>query len=176
MNNFFTSDLHLGHEKIIELCNRPFHSITQMNQHIVWNWNDVVKDEDNVFVLGDLALGKLDESLIWAKYLRGNKYLVPGNHDRCWSGNKKIRPQDTQKYIDAGFKILGEDITDILGWRLCHFPYSGDSQDKDRYQTHRPVRGKEIVLLHGHVHNSWKIVMDWRRCVGFHSCESMGNF
>ena len=29
---FFTSDLHLGHENCIRLCNRPFSSIEEMDE------------------------------------------------------------------------------------------------------------------------------------------------
>lgn len=29
---FFTSDLHLGHRNIIQLCNRPFSSIDEMDR------------------------------------------------------------------------------------------------------------------------------------------------
>jgi calcineurin-like phosphoesterase family protein len=38
---------------------------------------------------------------------------------------------------------------------LCHFPYEGDSQDRDRHLEHRPLdRGG--WLLHGHVHDRWR--------------------
>ena len=37
---------------------------------------------------------------------------------------------------------------------VCHFPYRGDSQRRDRYVEHRPIdRGD--WLLHGHVHDRW---------------------
>ena len=36
---FFTSDLHLGHEKIIELTGRPFRDVNEMNRVIIENFN-----------------------------------------------------------------------------------------------------------------------------------------
>ena len=36
----------------------------------------------------------------------------------------------------------------------CHFPYVGDSGDRDRYVEHRPPDRGEW-LLHGHVHDKW---------------------
>jgi calcineurin-like phosphoesterase family protein len=155
MSIWYTSDLHLGHANIIKYCDRPFKSADEMNRTIVNNWNSVVKPEDRVFVLGDVALGKINESLEFVRELNGQKLLIPGNHDRCWSGHKEIRPIDRTMYEDVGFKIIGEDVINIHGWRLCHFPYEGDSHDGDRFDSHRPVKGSERILVHGHVHEKW---------------------
>lgn len=160
MTTWFTSDLHFGHERIIELCNRPFRNFTHMNAELLNRWNQVVEETDTVFVLGDLALGKLSDSLQFAAQLLGKKYLVPGNHDRCWSGNKRSRQVDWDRYKDAGFTILPEQFLfrdgltgDLLtsGLLLCHFPYAGDSQELDRHVDHRP-KDEGLWLLHGHTH------------------------
>jgi calcineurin-like phosphoesterase family protein len=58
-----TSDLHLGHENIIRYCGRPYLSVPQMNDDLVRRWNEVVAPGDDVIVVGDLAMGRLDESL-----------------------------------------------------------------------------------------------------------------
>ena len=161
MSRYYTSDLHLGHVRIIELCNRPFNNVDEMNEAIVENWNSTVSTGDTVFVLGDVALGKIDESLSLVSRLNGRKLLVPGNHDRCWSGNKKIRPVDITRYTDVGFEILTNDVICLNGWRLCHFPYRGDSHDEDRHIGYRPVRYDRMPwLLHGHVHEKWKVNED----------------
>jgi calcineurin-like phosphoesterase family protein len=60
---FYTADLHLGHTKINELAGRPFDSVEEMNHTLIANWNDRVAEHDIVWVLGDLALGPIDESL-----------------------------------------------------------------------------------------------------------------
>ena len=155
MTTWFTSDLHFGHERIIEFCSRPFSNVTEMNMELVHRWNSIVEDSDTVYVLGDLALGKLNDSLQYASMLRGGKYLVPGNHDRMWSGLPKIQLEKVRWYEDAGFTILPEQY--LYRWGqpvhllLCHFPYVGDSQELDRHVSHRPVdRGD--WLLHGHTH------------------------
>jgi len=157
-NTWFTSDLHLSHVRILELCNRPFADVDEMNEAIIDNWNSVVKSTDVVYVLGDVALGKIAESLPLCEQLKGKKYLIPGNHDRVWSSyGKKIRELDVLRYEEAGFIILDEDVIHVTGWRLCHFPYVGDSHDEDRYRSHRPVAATEDEwLLHGHVHEKWK--------------------
>ena len=51
---FFTSDLHLGHENCIRLCNRPFSSIEEMDETLMENWNHKVTGTDTVYILGDL--------------------------------------------------------------------------------------------------------------------------
>lgn len=157
---WYTSDLHLGHENIIKYCNRPFANAAEMNEAIVNRWNSVVHPDDTVYVLGDLALGKLDDSLQCASRLLGKKLLVPGNHDRCWSGHKKVRARDFTRYEEVGFEVLAEqNLTDLqvsdghtVRTLLCHFPYAGDSQDLDRHVAHRPTdRGH--WLIHGHTHS-----------------------
>lgn len=80
--NFFTSDLHFGHEKIIGYCNRPFSDLVEMKHELVRRWNQLVKPTDNVFVLGDFALylrrREVEEIL---EMLNGEKHLRKGNHD-----------------------------------------------------------------------------------------------
>lgn len=168
MTTWFTSDLHFGHENIIKFCDRPFPNVTMMNQELVWRWNALVEPEDTVFVLGDLALGSpFNESLLMASMLVGKKFLVPGNHDRMWSGLKK--PAKGKWYEDAGFTILDEQtvifrdidmpveagVHPVKGkddyLLLCHFPYVGDSQEVDRHAGYRP-KDEGLWLLHGHTH------------------------
>lgn len=166
MATWFTADQHFGHERIIELCDRPFSSVEHMNAELIRRWNEMVEDGDTVYVLGDLALGTIAETVPLTSQLRGNKILVPGNHDRCWQGNPRVRPIDIERYITAGFTIIDGPLTLIrdrksdrsngLDWLLCHFPYAGDSQDDDRYLDHRP-ENKGQWLIHGHVHNEWLV-------------------
>lgn len=157
MADFFTSDLHLGHQNIIKYCNRPFKTVDEMNQTIVERWNSRVDNLDEVYILGDLALGNLTESLKLVEQLNGIKNLVPGNHDRCWVGHKKVREADFKRYEDVGLKILEEDFLYDSHIRLCHFPVTGDSHDEDRFDAYRPTLADFEWLLHGHVHNLWKM-------------------
>lgn len=78
MATWFTSDHHFDHKRIIELCNRPFSSVEDMNEHMIIEWNSVVSDEDIVYHLGDFSKYHQDKFL---KELKGIKHLVRGNHD-----------------------------------------------------------------------------------------------
>ena len=51
---YYTSDLHLFHDNIIRLCNRPYKNVYEMNDDIVERWNNKVKPDDDVYILGDM--------------------------------------------------------------------------------------------------------------------------
>jgi calcineurin-like phosphoesterase family protein len=156
---FWTSDLHFGHANIIRYCHRPFADVETMDRALVDRWNAVVTADDEVWVLGDVAMGPIDHSLGLVRELAGRKVLVTGNHDRCWSGHGAKALPWVDRYREAGFdEILHGAVETTLGGRdiLCsHFPYRGDSHDEERFLEHRPAdTGK--VLLHGHVHDRWR--------------------
>jgi calcineurin-like phosphoesterase family protein len=156
---WWTSDLHLGHANIIRYCGRPFGSVEAMDEGLIDRWNDMVGAEDDVWVLGDFALGGLSEHLPLAKLLLGHKTLVPGNHDACWVGRTKGVERWTEAYLEAGFErvVQGPTTTELAGRTVLvdHFPYHGDSKDQERFVERRAIdRGGWIV--HGHVHERWR--------------------
>ena len=158
MTTWFTADLHFGHRNIITYCDRPFTDVDQMNELLVRNWNETVDPEDTVWVLGDVAMGRIDESLALVTRLAGHKILVAGNHDRCWFGHGERAEEWQQRYLDAGFERIIQGSTHVsigdTSVLACHFPYTGDSQAIERYVEHRPVDEGEW-LIHGHVHEQW---------------------
>lgn len=159
---WFTADHHFGHERIIELCHRPFDSVAQMNRELIDQHNRLVEEQDIVWIMGDLCMGPIEESLKLIKELNGAKYLIAGNHDRCFAGyqvsdgaaiDPKKRDEWVARYLDAGIKNVstgsalahkfGAPVRVRLGGHavdLAHFPYEGDSQSEDRYLTWRPRR------------------------------------
>lgn len=160
--HFVTSDQHVSHVNIARLADRPFDnsvSTTKMDEALIARWNEVVSPEDNVLVLGDVALGKIDLSLPKWKRFNGTKFLVPGNHDRVSSIETVARRERfTPMYEAVGFIILPEIVTlhvtvhgkttEVLA---SHYPYRGDSQEKERHTELRPV-DHGLCLLHGHTH------------------------
>lgn len=63
---------------------RGFDSVDEMNDTIIANHNNVVKPEDDVYLLGDLLLGgpdNLEKGLEMIRSLNGRLHLVRGNHD-----------------------------------------------------------------------------------------------
>lgn len=155
---FFSSDHHFFHKNVIHYCKRPYTSVEEMNEDMIWRWNCLVSDMDTVYYLGDFSLSK--KALPIVKRLKGKKILIPGNHDSCFPGHKK-HEREAQVYRDAGFQCVFtlphpihiQDAECVL-W---HLPYIPDPVPLDydlRYEAWRiPDAGK--VLLHGHVHERW---------------------
>ena len=54
---YFIADPHLSHSNIIKLCGRPFGSVEEMDEAIIYNWNREVSNNDSVYIVGDLMLG-----------------------------------------------------------------------------------------------------------------------
>jgi calcineurin-like phosphoesterase family protein len=158
MATWLTSDLHLGHENIIRYCDRPFRDAAEMDDELVRRWNERVAERDEVWVLGDVAMGSIARSLERVGELRGTKHLVAGNHDRCWPGNRR-HERWVDRYRDAGFATIAVraeiDLGEGVVLPACHFPYEGDSHDEDRFVPWRPVDDGRW-LLHGHVHERWR--------------------
>ena len=161
MTRFFTSDTHFGHQRIIELCNRPFGSVDEMNEVMIDRWNAVVKPGDTVIHFGDVALGKIAESLPLIGRLNGTKVLIPGNHDRIFSGEKQKQRErffpEYRKVFNGGImkEIEMLSFPDGNVVMASHFPYTGDSHGIDRHADKRPA-DNGLPLIHGHVHDSWK--------------------
>lgn len=158
MEIWFTSDHHFGHQNIIRYADRPFSSVAEMNEAMIERHNALVRPDDVVFHLGDLAMGVFSESIKCAAALNGRKLLIPGNHEKLapfWSQKKEKRAA----YEEAGYTIValqrtfmdddGEPLFD-----MCHFPFYGDHGDVIRYQALRP-KFKGLPLVHGHVHTDW---------------------
>jgi calcineurin-like phosphoesterase family protein len=80
---YFTSDLHLGHESVIRMQNRPFENAEEMNEALIKNYNSVVHKDDTVYILGDIAhrIGVTYANELISR-LNGKKYLIKGNHDK----------------------------------------------------------------------------------------------
>lgn len=96
---FFTADSHFGHANIIKHCDRPFINPTYpdlgkdtdkrrwdvdgMDEFMIQQWNSVVEPNDIVYHLGDVGYkckqSKLEEI---RRRLKGQIFLVPGNHDK----------------------------------------------------------------------------------------------
>lgn len=79
---YLIADLHFGDLGIIRYENRPFASAEEMDERLIENWNNVVSDKDEVFVLGDFSSHDASRDREILARLKGRKILIMGNHDR----------------------------------------------------------------------------------------------
>lgn len=82
---WLTSDLHLLHNQKFIYEPRGFSSIEEMNEAIEANWNELVDEDDEVYILGDLMVGGNgngnEEGMKIVRRLKGEKHIILGNHD-----------------------------------------------------------------------------------------------
>lgn len=174
-HRFFTSDQHFGHANILkyqaeERLNEHgflFPTVEQMDDYLVDQWNSVVAENDLVYCLGDFCYN-FQQMCDVMPFLNGEKILITGNHDPFFKmlvGTDSRSKMEAQELaLQAGFiEVYLQHtivIPDIGLVRLSHFPYAPPNQNglPDavlRYLAHRPARGREKLLLHGHVHSQW---------------------
>lgn len=130
---FFTSDTHFGHAGALGLYRRPFPSVEAMDEAMIERWNATVGPEDEVWHLGDMAVGpgilRIDTIM---KRLNGRKRLLAGNND----------PQTTTRH--PGWQEVHHYAeVEVEGARLvlCHYAF----------RTWRGMH-KGWINLHGHSH------------------------
>lgn len=119
MDNWFTSDWHLGHENIVKHCGRPFSCAKEMNALILDNFNSLVKKKDRVYFLGDFSMQYKFVKQVFGS-LPGKWFMIRGNHDEGW-WNRFLR--------DFGNKIEGWwDLKEFNFNKqkiiMCHYPMS----------------------------------------------------
>lgn len=78
---FFSSDYHLSHGNVIKYDNRPFKNIDEMNETIITNHNEIVRDDDDLYFLGDFCFNFRDAEELM-KQFKGNLFFIKGNHDK----------------------------------------------------------------------------------------------
>lgn len=112
MNSFFTADSHFSHASILRMSGRPFGSIEEHDEFLVEAWNTVVGVRDEVWHLGDFALGASPERCAEIfRRLRGRKHLVRGNHDRKRTTDLGwYSQQDLASVVVEGQRLI-----------LCHY-------------------------------------------------------
>ena len=60
---YYIADCHFFHKKLNDKMDcRGFASVEEMNTYMLEKWNDKVRSEDEVVILGDLSLGKAEET------------------------------------------------------------------------------------------------------------------
>lgn len=104
---FFTSDLHLFHKNVIKHANRPYANVEEMNESLVNNWNSKVGKGDEVYLLGDVSFGSVSDTVDLLNTMNGNKFLVPGNHDKA-----ALRRHEFIRCFEKVIPLMEIDVAD----------------------------------------------------------------
>jgi calcineurin-like phosphoesterase family protein len=130
MNVYFTSDLHLQHNKIVEFGSRPFETLDEHDSGVIESVA-CLPTRSVVFVMGDFCFAKADHPVVaeWKACTRHikDKRFIFGNHDE-W------RPE---LYMDLFGSVHG-----FLKY-------------KEFWLSHAPIHPAELwgkINIHGHVH------------------------
>lgn len=143
-NIWLSSDWHFHHNKNFIWESRGFSSIDEMNEAVIERYNQLVKDNDTVYILGDCMLGKLQPSLQCINRLKGQKYLAYGNHDtdvrlKAYTASRLF------KDIQMGYRIKIGKRTFIC----THYPTIVANNDDDR-----------VIGLYAHTHQQTNFFSD----------------
>ena len=142
MNIWFTSDLHLCHNKPFLYEPRGFTNIKDMNEAIVENWNKVVKPEDEVYNLGDFALNDVEAAIPYINRLNGTIRWIYGNHD----SEKKIDMiMDNCDNVWAYGWAMQFKYDKKYSIYMSHYPTLTANYDEKKFSQH-------VIALHGHTH------------------------
>ena len=152
MTVWFTSDTHFRHKKLAEL--RGFKDPDAHDEFIIKTWNNLVRPDDIVWLLGDVGIAKHDDEILaQAARLNGCKQLIAGNHDSVHPAHRNSR-RHQRRWLEVFESVQAFAKVSVCGtdFLLSHFPYDGDHGDReDRYTQYR-LRDEGMPLLHGHLH------------------------
>ncbi len=140
--DYFTSDLHIGHDKEFLWKPRGYSSVEEHDTAVLLHWNEIIQPEDTVYILGDLCMSGNEKE--WDrvfKYLKGHIKFIHGNHDT----DNKI-----DLYIN---KYNMEDLGIAYVYRY--------NKHKKFYLSHYPTLvnnhdDKFFYNLSGHLHSCFK--------------------
>ena len=136
MTIFFTADTHFGHGGALGLYRRPFASVPEMDAAMTAAWQATVGAGDEVWHLGDFAVGRRVDAAGLLAALPGRKHLVTGNNDP---------PSVTVLRGWASVQAYAELTVDGTALVLCHYAF----------RTWRDM-GRGAWNLHGHSHGRLK--------------------
>ena len=137
---FIISDQHYGHANALTFKKsdgsplRDFSSAEEMNEHMVHCHNSVVRPQDKVIFLGDVAINKKYLGIL--RRLNGKKKLIMGNHDIF------------DMYLYA------EHFYDMKAYRVF------DKHIMSHIPVHKSSIGRFVANVHGHTHSEKVLLED----------------
>lgn len=132
LDTWVISDTHFYHKNIEKFTKRPDGWLTTILNY----WEDLIAPHSEVLHLGDIfmGLGSKEKASSLLPALKGNKYMLRGNHDH----------ESDSWYSAAGFNVVGKESRLYLYWenkKVCisHYPECRDLNWD--------------INIHGHIHD-----------------------
>lgn len=151
--NYYIGDLHFG-------CQNKYEGRTLEHDKLIKkNWNAVVHNDDDVYILGDIGRegGNKDNEYLCEiiSTLKGNKHLIQGNHEKLKDNRLRqlfVEITPYQEIVD-NYNGLNHNLI------LCHYPIL---LWKNQH--------KGWIHLYAHVHmtDEWNVYK--------HSLEHLNNY
>ena len=146
--NYYISDLHCWHKNAIGFDNRPFKDVDEMNGELIKNWNSVVTDGDDVYVVGDMCWSHSEKDWTYLlDNLNGRIHLILGNHDvKRMSENLQKKFAECVPYLE-----INDNGREVL---LSHFPM----------MLYKHSYNQNTYMICGHVHTNREdsLLTKWR--------------
>lgn len=131
----------MGHEAILEI--RPqFKDIGSHDEFLIDKWNKKLKNNDDIYIIGDLTF-KSEKPISWyLSYMKGKKHLIVGNHDGQWMR----QVDDMSEYFESVdyIKTMRFEKKQLT---FCHYPML-------EWPGSRYVESGTSFLIHGHIHGT----------------------
>ncbi len=132
------SDPHFYHGNICKFTKedgsklRPWDDAEKMTEDMITWYNEVVHEQDRVYILGDVAFSAT-HMLRSVGRLKGRKVLVPGNHE----------PPRIRKYLDLFDDVRGYIVK--KGFIMSHIPIHPGSLSRWQLNIHGHTHANEVL-------------------------------
>lgn len=133
------SDPHFYHGNICKFTNydgtkvRPWDDAEVMTEEMIEWYNELVDDQDRVYILGDVAFSASNMKNSVGR-LKGRKVLVPGNHE----------PPKMRKYFDLFDDVRGYVVK--KGFIMSHIPIHPGSLARWELNIHGHLHSNEVLM------------------------------
>jgi calcineurin-like phosphoesterase family protein len=142
-NLFLTADTHFGHWGVCKFLTkegnklRPWNTPDEMDEEMIELWNQTVRPNDKVYLLGDYVINR--RAIKTASRLNGKKCLIKGNHDIF-----RLDEYSEHFYDIRGYHILDNMI-------LSHIPIHECQLDRYEYNIHGHLHSNRVLNAEGNI-------------------------
>ena len=164
MTHWFTSDLHLGHESVA-LVHRGARSVEQHDRAIVSNLLRCLQSGDDLYILGDLSLGRKRDVDHAVTLLTSVSRRVGYKHMHLIRGNHDPKAKWATLRLAEVFSTITNTMVLQVANMVAHTGVptgcSSNAFDPKVLYGNSLTRDETHVLLYGHTHDQTPTRPEW---------------